>query len=80
MNWMNFLSLLLEILVVLLGLRIAVTKRKFYGWLIALTFSIYVLYDLSRFTAFNLPSLDMLFLVASASICLAVWILAGKKL
>ena len=79
MNIINFISLLLEVIVVVLGLKIALVKKKFYGWLIALTFIIYIIYDLSRFLKFTLAAHDLLFLLASASICLAVWILASKK-
>lgn len=79
MNIINVISLLLEAVVAGLGLKIALVNKKFYGWLIALTFAIYVIYDLSRFLNASLPAHDLLFLAASASICWAVFIVAGAR-
>lgn len=73
MNIINISSLVIEAIVVVLALKIALINKKFYGWLIALTFAIYVIYDLSRFVKYYLPAHEILFLIASASICWAVW-------
>jgi hypothetical protein len=75
MNIWNLVSLLLEIGVVVLGLGLAVIRKKAYGWLIALTFLIYVFYDLARFLRLDLDQrvLDSLFVVASGAIFLALW-------
>jgi hypothetical protein len=78
-NLVNLASLVLEAAVVILALKIAVVNRQNYGWLIALTFVIYVIYDLGRFLRFYIPAGDVLFLIASASICWAVWKLAKNK-
>ena len=69
------ISLLVEIIVTLLGVSLAVKKKKAYGWLIALTFGVYVFYDASRFFSFEIDNqtLSFLFLVASFSILGAVW-------
>ncbi len=82
MNIWNVVSLLLELAVVILGLMLALHKGKFYGWLIALTFTIYVIYDLVRFLAIDLAPgvLDMLFTAASLSVFLGLWgIYASEK-
>lgn len=82
MNVWNAVSLLLEVGVVALGLLLALRKGRSYGWLIALTFAIYVIYDLSRFLAVGLAPvlLDMLFVIASLSAFCAVWgVLANEK-
>jgi hypothetical protein len=75
MNIWNIVSLLLEACVVALGLALALGKKKSYGWLIALTFAIYVFYDLARFLTIAIApgTLDVLFAVASLSIFLGVW-------
>lgn len=79
MNIINAVSLLLEVSVVLLGFKIALVNKKYYGWLIALTFTIYVVYDLSRFLNFALQFHNALFLLASMSILWAAWILAWDR-
>ena len=79
MNPFNVLSLLLELATALTGLWIAVSKKKLYGYLIALTFLIYVVYDLSRFLNAKLPGHDLLFLTASLSIFIAVWMVGRKE-
>ena len=79
MNLLNVLSLLLEAGVALTGLWIGLAGKKLYGYLIALTFLIYVVYDLSRFMNAKLPGHDLIFLIASASIFSAVWIIGKQK-
>ncbi len=75
MNAFDIISLMIEALVVLLALRIAVSKKKNYGYLIALTFAIYVIYDATRFLVVSVDQnlTSSMFLIASASILFAVW-------
>jgi len=72
---LDMLSIAVEMAVVLLGLLIAVKKKKGYGWCFTLTFALYVFYDLSRFLSFSLDPIvaSLIFLVASLSILCAVW-------
>lgn len=79
MNLLNISSLVLEIVTALLGVWIGITQKKLYGWLIALTFAIYVVYDLSRFLNTRVPAHDILFFLASVSIVTAVGRLVGRK-
>ena len=71
----------IEVLVVLLALRMAVSKKKNYGYLIALTFAIYVVYDSTRFLVVSVDQYltSFLFLIASASIFFAVWRIYKQK-
>jgi|YelNatPaOPRAMG01_1025707.scaffolds.fasta_scaffold00069_1 hydrogenase/urease accessory protein HupE len=78
MSLLNTLSLILEIVTAGLGVWLGLMKKKKYGWLIALTFTIYVIYDLSRFLNLELPARELLFLAASISIFCAVWLLAKQ--
>lgn len=75
MEILVIMSLVAEATVAVLGLAMAVSKKKSIGWGIALTFSIYVFYDSVRF--FNLPItnevIGFLFFVASLSILWVVW-------
>jgi hypothetical protein len=75
MSILELLSLLSEVMVAIFGLLIAVNKQKSYGWLIALTFGIYIVYDTTRFLKIEVDQniLSALFFLAGASVLLAVW-------
>ena len=75
MNAFDVISLLIEIVVVFLALMLAVSRRKSYGYFIALTFAIYAFYDATRFLMMSVDQYftSFLFLIASVSILLAVW-------
>ena len=68
-------SILIEVLVCLLGIALAVQKKRIYGWFIAFTFGVYVVYDLLAFLKVQIAPefLTLLFLAASLSILYAVW-------
>jgi hypothetical protein len=75
MNLFHLLSILLEVVVAALGVLLAISKKKIYGWCIAVTFVLYVIYDLANLLAWNisLDTLYMIFFVATISILWAVW-------
>jgi hypothetical protein len=75
MNWLHLLSILLEAVVAALGVMLAISKKKMYGWCIAVTFVLYVVYDLANLMALNISedTLYMIFFVATLSILWAVW-------
>jgi hypothetical protein len=54
MNLLHLLSILLEAVVAILGIMLAISKKKMYGWCIAVTFVLYVVYDLANLLAFNI--------------------------
>jgi len=64
MNFLHFVSILLEMVVALLGVMLATMKQKRYGWFIALTFLLYVFYDLAFFLSLQI-SQDLLYYVFS---------------
>lgn len=68
-------SILIEGLVCILGIAIAVLKKKVYGWFIAFTFGVYVMYDfLVLVKSMIAPEfLALIFLAASISVLYAVW-------
>jgi hypothetical protein len=73
-------SIALEVAVAVVAMLAAVKGRPYlYG--LALTFTIYVLYDLGRLLGWNVEKgiLSMLFLLASASALFAVWGLYRDK-
>jgi hypothetical protein len=75
MNLLHLLSILLEAAVAALGIMLAIGKKKMYGWCIALTFVLYVVYDLTNLMVLNISqdTLYMIFFVATLSILWAVW-------
>ena len=67
-------SIILEVAVAIVAVLAAVKERPYlYG--LALTFAIYVLYDLGRLLGWKVEQgiLSVLFLLASASALFAVW-------
>ncbi|HEY8300147.1 MAG TPA: hypothetical protein VIF65_06700 [Methyloceanibacter sp.] len=73
-------SMVIEAAVAIVAMLVAVKGRPYlYG--LALTFTIYVLYDLGRLLGWNVEKgiLSMLFLLASASALFAVWGLYRDK-
>jgi hypothetical protein len=68
-------SLAAEVVVSLLGLALAISKKKDIGWGIALTFAIYVFYDSVRFLNLHISNsvIGLLFFIASLSILWVVW-------
>ena len=75
MNILQFISIGLEAVAVVVGVLLAVQKKKAWGWCIALCFAIYVYYDLVGLLglAANDIILRGLFFIATISILWAVW-------
>lgn len=75
MNALQITSIFLEMIVAILAMMLAVSKKKQYGWFIALTYVIYVFYDLVHLLNLNI-SPDLLyfaFFVATVSVLWAIW-------
>jgi len=75
MNLLHLFSILLEAVVAALGVMLAISKKKMYGWCIAVTFVLYVVYDLANLLALHISedTLYMIFFMATLSILWAVW-------
>ncbi len=75
MEILPMISILLEMAVAALGVALAVSRKKVYGWFIALTFMIYVFYDVANLLPLDVSKdlLHILFFVATVSILWAVW-------
>ncbi|MFA5294009.1 MAG: hypothetical protein WC382_00650 [Methanoregulaceae archaeon] len=77
---LQFLSIGLEVLIGILGIAIAVQKKKLYGYLIACTFAMYVTYDLLALMGNAAPLLmAAIFFVATLSILTAVWLIYREQ-
>jgi hypothetical protein len=73
-------SILMEAFICGTGMGIAVLKKKTYGYFIALTFGIYVGYDLVAFTETPVSPtlLSIIFLLATISMLYVVWTLYAE--
>lgn len=80
MELLHWLSIFIEAIVAILGLKLALNK-KVYGWGILTTFSIYVFYDLAKYFSLDISSgfLYFVFFIASVSALLTVWKLTITK-
>ena len=79
-NAMLLLSIVLEAAVAIIAV-LAARKQRPHLYGLALTFTIYVLYDLARFLGWNVEHgvLSSLFLVATVSALYAVWALYKER-
>ena len=68
-------SIAIEAILVIIGLGIAVQKKRCYGWFIAITFGIYVVYDTMHFIGVqvSLDILSVIFFIATLSILIGIW-------
>ena len=74
MDFIYLISIILEVIAGLLGIALAVKKKKSYGWCIAIAFAAWVIYDLAKANLIALPAnlLAWLFILAAVSITWAV--------
>lgn len=75
------LSVLIEIIIAAGAVFIAVKKQKPFGWAIAATFGLYVVFDLSRMGIIPfLAGIDaFLFLAANIAMLIALWLMIKEK-
>ncbi len=71
---LDLLSILLEVVILVICLRIALQKKRLYGAGLALTFALYIFYDLAR--DYNLHvtdrTLQLVLFVATVSALLSI--------
>ena len=75
------LSILIEVVITAGALFIGIKKKKRFGWAIAATFGLYVVFDLSRMGMIPfLTGIDsFLFLAANIAMLIAVWQIIQEK-
>ena len=80
-NILQYISILMELIIAVFGLMIAIKKKKCYGYGFALTFFIYVFYDLAKLIPLQIPSeaIYPMFFVATLSAMYAVFEVYRKK-
>lgn len=80
----QYISIFIELIIAIVGILIAVKKKRVYGWGIFLTFFIYVFYDLIKLLGFEIPTsylylLYFSFFVATISALWAVWCIYKER-
>lgn len=75
METLQLLSILGEAVIAFLAILTAVRFGRVYGWCLALTFSVYVYYDLSNLYdwQFGRMYLPVAFAIATAAALCAIW-------
>lgn len=81
METLQLVSIVLEAVVVIVSIALALGKKKPYGWGFAITFAIYVFYDMAKLYGWNISPniLYSGFFVATISALVAVWSLYKKS-
>ena len=78
---LQLLSILIEVIITAGAVFIAVKSKKPFGWAIAATFGLYVIFDLSRMgVILFLAGIDaILFLAANIAMLIAVWLIIQER-
>ena len=78
---LQLIATLIEIVIAVAAVLIATQKKKTYGWFIALTFFLFVVFDLGRIFAFDVSAElhSLILLIACASMLYAVWLIYNEK-
>ena len=80
-DFLQIIAVLLEAAVTIIAILIATGRKKMYGWCIAITLGLFVLFDIVRL--FSLPLTEevhaLIFLVACGSMLYGVWILYQEQ-
>ena len=75
--FLQLVAVVLEVAVTAIGAIMATRRKKVYGWCIAITFGLFVLFDIGRL--FSLPISDaahaLIFLVACGSMLFGMWLM-----
>lgn len=76
-DFLQVIAVMLEVAVTVIAVGIASRKRKSYGGYIAVTFGLFVLFDIFRIFSLPLPDIAhaFIFLVACGSMLYAVWLM-----
>ena len=80
-DFLQIVAVFLEVAVTVVAAVIATRHQKSYGWCIAVTFGLFVLFDIGRL--FSLPVSDaahaLIFLVACGSMLFGVWLMYREQ-
>lgn len=78
----QLVATLIEVVIALIAFLIGWQKKRLHGWLIAVTFGLFVIFDLARIFALEVAAdkYALLLLIACLSMLYAMWLLwKGEK-
>jgi hypothetical protein len=80
-EFLQIIAVLIEVAVTMIAVVIATRQKKSYGWCIAVTFGLFVLFDIGRLFSLPLPDAvhALIFLVACGSMLYGVWLIYEEK-
>jgi len=80
-DFLQIVAVVLEVAVTVIAVVIATRHKKLYGWCIAVTFGLFVLFDIGRLVA--LPISDeahaLIFLIACGSMLFGIWLIYKER-
>jgi hypothetical protein len=81
MTFLHLLSIVMEFAIFVLALKMVFEKKRYLGVPIAVTFGIYVFYDLAIAEHWGVTRgfLDAIFFIATACALYVVWTLGRKR-
>jgi len=73
----QLIASLAEVIVALIGVLIAVQKKKTFGWFVGITFGLLVVFNLARIFALEVSAelYALVFLIACISMVYAMWLM-----
>ena len=80
-DFLQIVAVALEVAVAVIAIVIATRYRKSYGWCIAVTFGLFVLFDIGRLVALPVSEAAhaLVFLVACGSMLFGVWLMYKEQ-
>jgi hypothetical protein len=77
----QLIATLAEVAIAVIALLIAWKKKKMYGGFIAITFALFVIFDIDRILSLNIaPDLHaVIFFLACLSMLYAVWLMWSER-
>jgi len=76
-DFLQLIAVVLEIAVAVIAILIATRKKRAWGWGIAITFGLFVLFDIFRIFELPMPEAfhSFILLVACGSMLYAIWLM-----
>jgi len=76
-DFLQIIAVLIEVVITVIAVLIATRRQKIYGWGIAVTFGLFILFDAIRIFALPVPEAAqaLSFLVACGSMLYAIWLM-----
>ncbi len=70
-------AVIIELIIAIIAVLAATRRDKVYGWFIAMTFILFVFFDVARIFALAVPDIvhSLIFLAACASMLYATWLI-----